>query len=211
MSAPEASPDLSVVSDEPSPRSRPEAAPVPRSSEPTPAKRSGAPWWLVVVVAVVGVLLFLNQWQRAEGLDARVRSLTEELTAADQQLEIANQHVAAHQAHLQRVRAGVAALSDQVAGLQALADRDPLAPAPAANAEEGRAPAADSGQSSAGPAPAGRERAGDQGALTDAQGYYWRAEGVAAPAQPTSPPPPAADAERRAIIEGATGTSFATP
>ncbi|HEM46866.1 MAG TPA: hypothetical protein ENO23_07460 [Alphaproteobacteria bacterium] len=231
MSAPGSSPDLSVVSESSDSRAsssgtpaRPTAAPEP--SRPAEAERHGAPWWLLIVVAVVGVLFFLHQYQRAEGLDARVASLTEELLAADQQLEEANRQIASHQSHLQRVRAGIAALSDQVVGLQALADRDPLAPltAPDTAAEVApeaaldRAPAAaaaaDAGASAAEPAPpepsraegavAGGETSGGAAPLTDAEGYYWRAEGAGT----TSPSEPEA-AERQFLIESATGTSFA--
>jgi hypothetical protein len=249
MSAPESSHELSVVSDsedassgaaEPSPKAAPPSpTPEPKPAGDERARRRGAPWWLVVVVAVIGVLLFLNQYQRAEGLDARVNALTEELLVADEQLEVANAHIAAHQTHLDRVRVGVADLSDQVAGLQALANRDPLAPAPV-----DKVPAEAAGSASAAPAPSdaraareepaaaardasasesaassttrGAEPAGRQqtpppapeaveGALTDSDGYYWRAEG--APKAPAT----AADAERRAVLEATTGTSFAAP
>jgi hypothetical protein len=229
MSAPGSSPDLSVVSESSDSRAssrgtpaRPTAAPEP--SGPAEAQRRGAPWWLVIVVAVVGVLFFLHQYQRAEGLDARVASLTEELLAADQQLEEANRQIASHQTHLQRVRAGIAALSDQVVGLQALADRDPLAPlapseatpevapdrAPAeADAADARVSAAEPAapepsRAEASAAAAGGETSGAAAPLTDAEGYYWRAEG-AGTASPSGPEA----AERQSLIESATGTSFA--
>jgi hypothetical protein len=227
MSAPGSSPDLSVVSESSDSRAsssgtpaRPTAAPEP--SGPAKAERRGAPWWLVIVVAVIGVLFFLHQYQRAEGLDARVTSLTEELLAADQQLEEANRQIVSHQTHLQRVRAGIAALSDQVVGLQALADRDPLAPltapeaAPDAASDQVPAEAGTAAPeaSTAEPAPpaqaraeesvAGGETPGGAAPLTDAEGYYWRAEG-ASTAKPSGPEA----AERQALIESATGTSFA--
>ncbi len=146
MAAPESSPDLSVVQPSAQPSVQPSAQPSaeapaeetaveptpphtgPSAAKPQSSERRGAPWWLVVVVAVVGVILFLNQYQRAEVLDARVTSLTDELLATDQQLQLAHDHIAAHQTHLDQVRSGVAELSASVAGLQALADRDPLAP-----------------------------------------------------------------------------------
>lgn len=231
MSAPGSSPDLSVVSESSDSRAsssgtpaRPTAAPEP--SGPAEAERHGAPWWLLIVVAVVGVVFFLHQYQRAEGLDARVASLTDELLAADQQLEEANRQIASHQTHLQRVRAGIAALSEQVVGLQALADRDPLAPLAAPEAPPEFAPeaardqapaeagAADAEASAAEPAPreqsraeesaAGGETSGGAAPLTDAEGYYWRAEG-AGPASRSGPEA----AERQSLIESATGTSFA--
>ena len=146
MAAPESSPDLSVVQPSAQPSVQPSAQPSaeapaeetaveptpphtgPSAAKPQSSERRGAPWWLVVVVAVVGVILFLNQYQRAEVLDARVTSLTDELLATDQQLQLAHDHIAAHQTHLDQVRSGVAELSASVAGVQALADRDPLAP-----------------------------------------------------------------------------------
>jgi len=227
MSAPESTPELSVVPDEPAIEARkparPQPAPEVAPSTPGRATRRGAPWWLLVVLAVVGLGFFLNQYLRAERLDARVGALTDELAAADQRLEVANQTIAAHQRHLERVRSGVAALSDQVADLRVLADRDPLAPVPpvASPAESSAlsapsAPAAETGVPTATEdAATGIESDGPatSAPLTDAEGYYWRVEG--------SPPvsaeagrdeaPAAVDldaSERRAIIEGATSTRF---
>jgi len=202
MAAPESTPDLSVVSDRASQaesaKRRP-SAPAPRPAESEKARRRGAPWWLLIVVAVVGLILFLTQFQRAQRLDGRVASLIEELAVTDQRLEVANGQLAAHQTHLQRVRAGVAALSDQVNGLQALADRDPLAPtvgsevaSSGATAAESTAPAAE--QATEEPAaPAADQR----------EGEIWRTAPVLTP--------DVSAADRRAIIDGAVGTSFSGP
>lgn len=228
MAAPESSPELSVVDDHAEPsqvdetpaagsatqpddattETRPVASPsvtAPEPAQPQEAKRRGVPWWVVVVVAVLGLILFLNQYQRAEGLDARVTSLTDELLVADQSLRVAEGHVAAHQAHLDQVRSGVASLSDQVAGLQALADRDPLSPVPVVTKEPAVVPPpAENSAVETTPAPSTPA----EGSLTDAEGYYWRADGDSAAAQ-AEPAPAATDAERRSIIFDAVGTPFA--
>lgn len=203
MAAPDSPPGLSVVSDAPSSAKttpkRPE--PTARKAEPKRAERKGAPWWLVAVVAVIGLILFITQFQRAERLDSRVASLSDELAATDQQLEIANLHLTAHQAHLQKVRASVAALSDQVVGLQALTDRDPLAPV--VREPSGEEASTSTSDTSADPeaqtieTPSGAA----SGTLTDSDGYYWRADSAA-------PQSILSDADRRAIVDGAVGTSF---
>jgi uncharacterized coiled-coil protein SlyX len=203
MAAPDSPPGLSVVSDGPSSAratpKRPE--PIARKAEPKRAERKGAPWWLVVVVAAVGLILFVTQFQRAERLDARVASLSEELAATDQRLEIANLHLTAHQSHLEKVRASVSALSDQVVGLQALTDRDPLAPvvhdASGAAASAAGTDSATGSDAEAAAAPTGSE----SDTITEADGYYWRADSAAVQ-------PAMSDADRRAIVDGAIGTSF---
>lgn len=203
MAAPESTPGLTVVSDgtsrDESTTRRPEK-PAPRRADRKKEDRGGAPWWLLIVVAVVGLVLFVTQFQRAERLDARVASLTEELAASDQRLEIANLQLAAHQTHLQQVRAGVAALSDQVDGLRALADRDPLAPSGSEKAASEDATATDSETVSP-------DRQAVEAPASSAVG---QPESDVWPAAPILTPDVTA-ADRRAIIDGAVGTSFAGP
>ena len=152
MAAPEPPPDHSIVDEAQSPESAQpttagssEGQSSPGSSAPaetaTPPRR-GAPWWLVGVVAIVGLLLFGQQYQRAVGLDARITSLTEELLVADQRLQIAQSQISAHQTHLERVRRGVAELTLSLAGLQSLANQDPLMQPPAAEADVNQASSA---------------------------------------------------------------------
>lgn len=222
MAAPESTPDLSVVEPEQTPSAGTPASEAPAASSPAPAaaqqpaqsdssKRRGVPWWVVVVVAVIGLILFLNQYQRAEGLDARVTSLTEELLVADQRLEVAQGQIASHQSHLDRVRAGISALSESVAGLQVLAERDPLAP-PVAEpvavervvSEEPVAVAEEAGASIEAPA----ESVPVEGSLTDADGYYWRANDASTVEPAPVPPAPVDEAERRSIIHETVGTPF---
>ncbi len=201
MAAPDSPPGLSVVSDgAASAKSNPKRnEPIARTTAPKQAGRSGAPWWLVAVVAVVGMILFITQLQRANRLDSRVTSLTDELASTGQQLEIANLHLVAHQSHLQRVRENVAALSDQVSGLQALADRDPLAPSeiPEVSASQTSESNSDAIQSDA---DGFDEQTDPAPALTDADGYYWRADSAA--------PAPVSDADQRAILDGEQATTL---
>jgi hypothetical protein len=124
MAAPQSNPDLSVVSTEENAGAA-ETAPAPspeRSSgeSVTPRRRKSVPIWVLLAVAVVGLLAFFNQYQRAEGLDARVNSLVGELEVAGERLE-------AYRAHLSTVRLSVGDLSERVGSLKSLVDRDPLA------------------------------------------------------------------------------------
>ena len=162
MAAPDTPTNLSVVDETQTPETAPStpspdqpvsgeshsaASPAGASNDTESPPRRGAPWWLVGVVAVVGVLLFGQQYQRAAGFEARVTSLTEELLVADQRLQIAQGQISAHQTHLDRVRLGVAELTLSVAGLQTLANEDPLSPPASVAKTEGSSPlASESGE-----------------------------------------------------------------
>ena len=123
MAAPQSTPDLSVVSPQ-AERAAGGGETAPAESGGAPAKRRrSVPLWLLLVTLALGVAISLDQYQRAEQLDARVVSLAAELQTAGDQL-------AAYQSHLDTVRAGVGDLSAQMASLKSLVDRDPLAPSP---------------------------------------------------------------------------------
>lgn len=127
MAAPQSSPDLGVVPSEN------ESAPNASSPSPAPAtsrpadrpKRRGVPIWVVLAVAALGLYGFVVQYQRAEGLDAQVVSLTGELEEVGQQLD-------AYRSHLTVVRTSVGDLNDRMGVLNSLVNRDPLAPADSA-------------------------------------------------------------------------------
>ena len=123
MAAPQSTPDLSVVSPQ-AERAAGGGETAPAESGGAPAKRRrSVPLWLLLVTLALGVAISLDQYQRAEQLDARVVSLAAELQTAGDQL-------AAYQSHLDTVRTGVGDLSAQMASLKSLVDRDPLAPSP---------------------------------------------------------------------------------
>ena len=160
MAAPETPTDLSIVDETQTPEStQPTNAGLSQEqstsgrapTETANPPRRGAPWWLVGVVAILGLLLFGQQYQRAVGLEARITSLTEELLVADQRLQIAQSHISAHQTHLESVRRGVAELTLSLAGLQSLANQDPLMQPAAASADVNQAspPAAEPSAGSA--------------------------------------------------------------
>ena len=147
MAAPDTSADLSVVEESTSSDSPP-VADLSESNPSAPQIRRGVPWWVLAVVVLAGVFLFLQQYQRAQDLGARVNALTEELLVADQRLQIAQGHIAAHQAHLDQVRVGIADLSATMMGLRTLANQDPLAP-PVSSSDRSEALASDSASDSA--------------------------------------------------------------
>ena len=142
MAAPDTSADLSVVEESTSSDSPP-VSDISESNPRSPQIRRGVPWWVLAVVVLAGVFLFLQQYQRAQDLGARVNALTEELLVADQRLQIAQGHIAAHQAHLDQVRLGIAELSATMMGLRTLANQDPLAP-PVSSSDGSEASVADS-------------------------------------------------------------------
>ena len=213
MAAPETPTDLSIVDEKQSPESaqsktaglsedqltsgggRIGSGPQGASTETANPPGRGAPWWLVGVVAILGLLLFGQQYQRAAGLDARVTSLTEELLVADQRLQIAQSHISAHQAHLESVRRGVAELTLSLAGLQTLANQDPLMQ-PAAAGEDVNQASPTATESSAGSAePSG---SGEEGASEAAQSLQ---QGDGTPARPGVE-------DSRSIVHEIVGTPF---
>ncbi|MCH2186591.1 hypothetical protein MK280_12040 [Myxococcota bacterium] len=222
MAAPETPTDLSIV-DETQPaespqskaagsaqeqtnstNSRPGSRPDGASTETASPSRRGAPWWLVAVVAVVGLLLFGQQYQRAVGLDARITSLTEELLVADQRLQIAQSQIFAHQSHLERVRRGVAELTSSLAGLQALANQDPLAQPPVAEAEGNAVSsiAPESSQGSEGPSGPSAEASGSSASAEEVGSSSARSP------QPNDGMPGSPVEDSRSIVHEIVGTPF---
>ena len=140
MTAPQTSPELSVVS--PGTHSESAAGESARSPAdpastggPRPAATPGrrVPIWVVLAVAAAGAILFATQYQRAEKLSARVVSLAAELEESTRQ-------ITAYESHLVAIRGGVGDLSARMAGLQALVNRNPLAEpeGPASGGEQPR-------------------------------------------------------------------------
>lgn len=127
MAAPQSSPDLTVVEPESNETVREVseptkvAPPAAEAAEPTRTSRRGVPIWALAVVAAIGLVLFLSQYQRAQTLDAQVVALEGELVTVGEQLQ-------AYQAHLGDVRTSVSSLQEQIGSLDALVNLDPLAP-----------------------------------------------------------------------------------
>jgi len=129
MSAPQKSSDLHAVSEQADPKPasaavgapRPQAAPASLPAKPAPvAKRGGVPIWLLGLVALIGVVAWVSQYQVSQQLEREVTALAAELESTSHQL-------GAYKLHLDTVRASVGDLHARVGSLKALVGIDPLA------------------------------------------------------------------------------------
>jgi len=143
MTLPRTGPELSVVDNA---SEQEGAGNAPRGGSPPSSQglwSRRVPFWLLVAVVVIAVLLSIIQAWRARDLAVQVASLEAEVAVAGEKLR-------AYQSHLDGVRSGVDELARQLEALQVLVGRDPLAPV--VEAETGEAAVGSEADS---PAPGG--------------------------------------------------------
>lgn len=100
---------------------KPGAEPAASAAESAPTQqRRGLSPWLLGVVALIGVVAWVTQYQVSQRLEREVAGLSAELASTSEQL-------GAYKLHLDTVRASVGDLHDRMGNLKILVELDPTA------------------------------------------------------------------------------------
>jgi hypothetical protein len=100
---------------------KPGAEPAASAAESAPTQqRRGLSPWLLGVVALIGVVAWVTQYQVSQRLEREVAGLSAELASTSEQL-------GAYKLHLDTVRASVGDLHDRMGNLKILVGLDPTA------------------------------------------------------------------------------------